>query len=272
MGTRGPGLRAWGRQAQDHCSSIKSFYSSSRTTWRQLKWGCCVFFFLLSARCVYFKFSLLFGRTTQNLLLGPLARHRSELSYRKISKVLQVLINIVCKLLSVSVYVPIFLPIVCPSIHPSILPTYLLIFLYKPQRGYFCFICSWNIYKNWSSNWTKTNHNRFFLNVENLRLYLLIQFSSVTQSCQTLCDLMNHSTPGLPVYHQLLEFTQTHVHLVGDVIQPSHPLSSPSPLASNPSQHQGLFQWVNSSHEVAKVLEFQLQHQSFQSTPRTDLL
>ena len=83
---------------------------------------------------------------------------------------------------------------------------------------------------------------------------------------------MNCSMPGLPVHHQLLEFTQTHVHRVGDVIQPSHPLSSPSPPASNPSQHQGLFQWVNSSHQVAKVLEFQLQHQSFQRTLRTDLL
>ena len=83
---------------------------------------------------------------------------------------------------------------------------------------------------------------------------------------------MNHSTPGLPVHHQLPEFTQTHVHRVGDAIQPSHPLSSPSPPVPNPSQHQGLFQWVNSSHEVAKVLEFQLQHQSFQWTPRTGLV
>ena len=91
-----------------------------------------------------------------------------------------------------------------------------------------------------------------------------VQFSSVAQSCPTLCDPMNCSTPGLPVHHQLPEFTQTHVHQVGDAIQPSHPLSSPSPPAPNPSQHQGLFQWVNSSHEVAKVLEFQLQHQSFQ--------
>ena len=99
-----------------------------------------------------------------------------------------------------------------------------------------------------------------------------VQFSSVTQSCLTLCDPINRSTPGLPVHHQLLEFTQTHVHRVGDAIHPSHPLSSPSPPAPNPSQHQGLFQWVNSSHQVAKVLEFQLQHQSFQWTPRTDLL
>ena len=84
-----------------------------------------------------------------------------------------------------------------------------------------------------------------------------VQFSSVAQSCPTLRDPMNHSTPGLPVHHQLPEFTQTHVHRVGDAIQPSHPLSSPSPPASNPSQHQGLSQWVNSSHQVAKVLEFQ---------------
>ena len=83
---------------------------------------------------------------------------------------------------------------------------------------------------------------------------------------------MNHGTPYLSVHHQLLEFTQTHVHRVSDAIQPSHPLSSPSPPAPNTSQHQGLFQWVNSSHEVAKVLEFQLQHQSFQWTPRADLL
>ena len=85
-----------------------------------------------------------------------------------------------------------------------------------------------------------------------------VQFSSVTQSCPTLCDSVNCSMPGLPVHHQLPEFTQIHVHWVGDAIQPSHPLSSPSPPAPNPSQHQSLFQWVNSSHEVAKVLEFQL--------------
>ena len=84
-----------------------------------------------------------------------------------------------------------------------------------------------------------------------------VQFSSVTHSCPTLCDPMNHSTPGLPVHHQLPEFTQTHVR-VSDAIQPSHPLLSPSPPAPNPSHHQGLFQWVNSLHEVAKVLEFQL--------------
>ena len=99
-----------------------------------------------------------------------------------------------------------------------------------------------------------------------------VQLSSVTQSCLTLWDPMNSSTPGLPVHHQLPEFTQTHVHRVGDAMQPSHPLLSPSPPDLNPSQPQRLFQRVNSSHEVAKVLEFQLQHQSFQWTPRTDLL
>ena len=85
-----------------------------------------------------------------------------------------------------------------------------------------------------------------------------VQFSSVAQLCPTLCDPMNCSTPGLPIHHQLLDFTQTHIHGVSDAIQPSHPLLSPSPPAPNPSQHQSLFQWVNSSHEVTKVLEFQL--------------
>ena len=90
--------------------------------------------------------------------------------------------------------------------------------------------------------------------------YKYCQFSSVQSlsSVQFFATSMNRSTPGLPVHHQLLEFTQTHVHRVGDTIQPSHPLSSPSPPAPDPSQHQGLFQWVNFSHEVAKVLEFQL--------------
>ena len=99
-----------------------------------------------------------------------------------------------------------------------------------------------------------------------------VQFSSVAQSCLTLRDPMNHSMPGLPVHHHLPEFTQTHVHQLSDSIQPSHPLLSPSPPAPNPSQHQSLFQWVNSSHEVAKVLEFQLQDHSLQRTPRADLL
>ena len=96
--------------------------------------------------------------------------------------------------------------------------------------------------------------------------------SSVAQLCLILCNPMNHSTPGLPVCHQLLESTQIHVHWVGDTIQPSQPLLSPSPPAFNLSQYQGLFKWVSSLHQEAKVLEFQLQHQSFQWTPRTVLL
>ena len=96
------------------------------------------------------------------------------------------------------------------------------------------------------------------------------QFSSVAQSCLTLCDPMNCSTPGFPVHHQLPELLQTHVHQVGDAIQPSHPLSSPSPPAFSLSQHQDLFQWVSSLHHVAKVLE--LQHQSFQWIFRIDFL
>ena len=104
------------------------------------------------------------------------------------------------------------------------------------------------------------------------RVHSAVQFNSVTQSCPTLGNPMNHSMPGLPVHHQLLEFTQTHVHWVSDAIQPSHPLPSPSPPALNLSQHQGLFKWVSSLHEVAKVLEFQLQHLSLRWTPWTDLL
>ena len=98
------------------------------------------------------------------------------------------------------------------------------------------------------------------------------QFSPVAQLCPSLCNPMDHSTQGFPVHHQLPEFTQTHIHLVSDAIQPSHPLSTPSPSAPNPSQHQGLFKWVSSSHQVAKVLEFHLQPQSFQWTPRSDFL
>ena len=107
------------------------------------------------------------------------------------------------------------------------------------------------------------------------RLYLicLVQFISVTQSCLTLCDPMNCSTPGVPVHYQILKFTKTHVRRVSGTIQLSEDaLLSPSPPAPNPSQYQGLFQRVNSLHEMAKVLEFQLQDQSFQYTARTDLL
>ena len=99
--------------------------------------------------------------------------------------------------------------------------------------------------------------------------YESVQFSLVAQSCPTLCDAMDCSMPGFPVHHQLPEFNQTRVHWVGEAIQPSHPLQSPSLPTFNLSQHQGLFKWVSSLHQVAKGLEFQLQHQFFQWTPRT---
>ena len=99
-------------------------------------------------------------------------------------------------------------------------------------------------------------------------LLISYQIRSVAQSCPTLCDPMNRTTPGLPVHHQLPEFTQTHLHRVSDAIQPPHPPSCPSPSAPNPSQHQSLFQWVNSLHEVAKVLEFQLLQYKIRSFKR----
>ena len=103
-------------------------------------------------------------------------------------------------------------------------------------------------------------------------VYLLVQFSSVVQSCPTLCDPMDCSMPGFPVYHQLPELAQTHVYWVGEAIRSSHPLSSPFPPAFNLSQHQGLFQWISSLNQVDKVLEVQLHHQSFQWIFRTDFL
>ena len=107
-----------------------------------------------------------------------------------------------------------------------------------------------------------------------------VQFSSVAQSCLTICDPMDCSMPSFPVHHQLPDLTQTHVHWVSDAIQSSHPLSSPSPPTCNISQHQGPFKWVSSSPQVAKGLEYQLQHYSFNgysglisfSTDRLDLL
>ena len=103
----------------------------------------------------------------------------------------------------------------------------------------------------WTDEWTKKLWYIYTMEYS-------VQFSSVAQSCLTFCDPVDCSTPGLPVHHQLPEFTQTHVHRVSDAIQPSHPLSSPFPPSPNSSQHQSLFQWVNSSHEVAKVPEFQV--------------
>ena len=112
----------------------------------------------------------------------------------------------------------------------------------------------------------------YFFRFYCLEIMPTLQFSSVSQLCLTLCDPMDCSTPGLPVHCQLPEFTQTHVHWVGYAIQPSHPLSSHSPLAFNLSPNQGLFKSVSSSYQVAKGLEFQLQHQSFQWIFRADFL
>ena len=124
----------------------------------------------------------------------------------------------------------------------------------------------------WKS-WLKTYHSK---NTDHRKwshhFISSVQFNSVTQSCPILWYPMDCGTPGLPIHHQLPEFTQTHVYWVRDAIQPSHPLSSPSPPAFNLAQHQGLLKWVSSSNQVAKVLEFQLQHQSFHWIFRTDIL
>ena len=149
--------------------------------------------------------------------------------------------------------------------------------LFHPEEDHklnekIAFRMGWNIWKQ--CNWQGINLQNIQTAYEAQCIYIKsVQFScSVAQLCLTLCDPMNQSTPGLPGHHQLTEFTQTHVHWVGDAIQQSHPLSFPSLPAPNPSKCQGFVQRVNSSHEVAKVLEFQLRHQSFQWTPRTDCL
>ena len=124
---------------------------------------------------------------------------------------------------------------------------------------------------NWAMRQTSTDNKSVLakegrmgsLELADANHYTSVQFGSVSQSCLTLCDPMSRSMPGLPVHHQLPEFTQIHVHQVGDAIHPSHPLS-PSPSAFNLSQHEGLFHWVSSSHQVVKVLALRLQHQSFQ--------
>ena len=127
--------------------------------------------------------------------------------------------------------------------------------------AFFCFPFAWSIFFH-----SLTSSVYVFLGLK------WVPYSVQSLSVYTLCGPMNCSTPGLPVHHQHPEFTQTHVHWVGDAIQPSHPLLSPSPHVLNLAQHQGLFKQVSSSHQVAKVLKFQLQHQSFQWTSRTDLL
>ena len=126
----------------------------------------------------------------------------------------------------------------------------------------------------WKIPWTEEPDRLQSMGLQKVRqdFTFTFTFGSVTHSCLILCDPRDCSKPGFPVHHQLPEVSQTHVHLVSDAIQPSHhPLSSPPP-AFNLSQHQGLFQKVSSSHQVTKILEFQLQHQSFQRIFRTDFL
>ena len=123
-----------------------------------------------------------------------------------------------------------------------------------------------NTFRNQGYIWTKKKpiYHTLYIGSHLKSELFPLQFNSVSQSCPTLCGPMDCSMLGFPVHHQLPELAQIHVHWIGDAIQPSHPLSSPSLPAFNLSQHQGLFQWVSSSHQVAKVLEFQLHHQSFQ--------
>ena len=119
-----------------------------------------------------------------------------------------------------------------------------------------------------AKSWTQLSE----LSTSLLFMYGYLSSVQFSQSCLALCNPMDYNTSGLPVHHQFLELTQTHVHWVTDAIQPSHPLLSLSSATFNLFQHQGLFQWVSSLHQVAKVLEFQLQHQSFQWIFRTDFL
>ena len=157
---------------------------------------------------------------------------------------------------------------------PSLLPAALLFLtitdtdgstlslnLYKKRHHRFCI--SGTYFQVEFTETCPSPHTTWKLTNPSSKLQLL-QFSSVTQLCPTFCDPMDISTPGFPVYHQLSKLAQTPVHPLGDAIQPYHPLLSPSPLDFNLSQHQGLFKSVTSSHQVAKRLEFQLQHQSFQ--------
>ena len=159
-----------------------------------------------------------------------------------------------------SIFSCVYWPFVClvwRNVSLGLLPIFWLGCLFSDIDLYELFI-----YFKWEEEERERSQKEFELWV--LSILGSVQLSSVGQSCSTLCDPMDCSTPGLPVHHQLPEFTQTHVHWVGDAIQPSYPLLSPSPPAFNLSQHQGLFKWVSSLHQVAKVLEFQPQDQSFQ--------
>ena len=130
------------------------------------------------------------------------------------------------------------------------------------RPGVLQFMGSQRVSRTWLSDWTELNWKQVSAKLS----------CSVAKSCLTCCDPMDCSMPCFPDLHHLPEFAQIHVHWVGDAIQPSHPLSLPSLLAFNLTQHQSLFQWVGSSHQVAKVLKVQLQHQSFQWIFRVDFL
>ena len=132
-------------------------------------------------------------------------------------------------------------------------------------------ILNWNEKYNSLLSWPLWVHLLLGLNTSSIN-HTKVQFSSVAQLCPILWEPMDCNLPGLSVHHQLQEFSQIHAHCVGDTIQPSSPLSSPSPPALNLSQHQGLFKWISSSHQVAKPLELQFQHQSFHWIFRTDFL
>ena len=158
-----------------------------------------------------------------------------------------------------SIFSCVYWPFVClvwRNVSLGLLPIFWLGCLFSDIDLYELFI-----YFKWEEEERQRSQKEFKLWV--LSILGSVQLSSVGQSCLTLCDPMDCSTPGLPVHHQLPKFTQTYVHWVGDAIQQSYPLLSPSPPAFNLSQLQRLFKWVSSSHQVAKILEFQLQYQSF---------
>ena len=126
-------------------------------------------------------------------------------------------------------------------------------------------VLDWRIPMDWGALWATVHGITELDTTEWLSTYIYIyMYVCMYESCPTLCDPIDWSMPGFPVHHQLPEFAHNHIHRVGDAIQSSHPLSSSSPLAFNLSKHQSLFQWVHCSHQVARVLELQLQHKSFQ--------
>ena len=145
----------------------------------------------------------------------------------------------------------------------------------------FCWVCpvgrywaeylAWIISFNFHDNLV-THYNVYTIQTREFFGFQFLLLFSVAQLCPTLCDLVDCSMLGFPVLHYLPKFAQTHVHWIGDSIQSSHPLSPSSSPALDLSQHQGLFQWASSSHQVANVLELQLQHQSFQWIFRVDFI